>query len=371
MKEPAQFARAGKPYVRAGRTCALALAALLALAASAPAHSQGMTRGEPVPSAMPLGQEPGDPTIRMEPGQTLLSAFGERPVFSPDGRKLAFIGKSYGDAFEIDLATRAVRNLTAHAPSEGWLRIHYLADGSFLLLGPRFTAKTREETRNSGIEMFWMDAAGVRAPVPLGIKVWEGVAVSTRGDRIAWADLRPDPAAKMRAVTTLHTGRIVFDKGSVRITDRRNIASPGDCLAEAQDFLAKDTALLMPCYGYADGKTMTAVMSVDLIDGKLTHYPTPPQLYGEVEGVFPDSRRALVECADDRRTGMDICVLDLDATKPRYTRMTNIVRFGGWKYGNPVVHPSGRMIAAQVGPADVADAGVGHGIVLMELVKDF
>jgi len=356
---------------RGMKGCTVPLAVIAALFAASPAQSQGMSRGDPVPSAMPLGNEAGDPTIRMEPGQTLLSAFGERPVFSPDGRKLAFIGKSYGDAFEVDLATRAVRNLTAHAPSEGWLRIHYLADGSLLLLGPRFTGKTREETRNNAIEMFWMDPAAAGAPVPLGIKVWEGVAVSTRGNRIAWANVTLDPAAKMKAVTTLHTGRVVVANGTASVTDIRTVASPSDCLAEAQDFLSNDTALLMPCYGYADGKATTAVLSVDLASGKLTRYPTPPQLYGEVEGAFPDSRRALVECADDRRTGMDICVLDLDPAKPRYTRMTQIVRYGGWKYGNPVVHPSGRMIAAQVGPAEVVDAGVGHGIVLMQLAGGF
>lgn len=371
MTELPKAVLAGKPSLRAKRGHAGALVALLLVAAPAAAYCQSMTRGDPVPASMPLGQEPGDPTIRMEAGQTLLSAFGERPVFSPDGRKLAFIGNSYGDAFEIDLATRTVRNVTAHAPSEGWLRIHYLADGSYLLLGPRFTAKTREETRNNGIEMFWMDAAASRAPVPLGIKVWEGVAVSTSGNLIGWAELMPDSAAKMRAVTTLHTGRIVVANGTAKVTEIRTVASPGDCLAEAQDFLAKDSALLMPCYGHADGKTTTAIVSADLVSGKLTSYPTPPNLYGEVEGVFPDSRRVLVECADDRRNGMDICVLDLDPARPRYTRMTRIVRYGGWKYGNPVVHPSGRMIAAQVGPADVVDAGVGHGIVLMDLAKDF
>lgn len=41
--------------------------------------------------------------------------------------------------------------------------------------------------------------------------------------------------------------------------------------------------------------------------------------------------------------------------------------FGRWKYGNPVVSPDGRTIAAQIGSADVIEAGVGQGIVLMRL----
>jgi hypothetical protein len=64
-------------------------------------------------------------------------------------------------------------------------------------------------------------------------------------------------------------------------------------------------------------------------------------------------------------------VLDLDPARPRFTRMTRITDYGRWKYGNPVVSPDGRHIAAQIGPADVADAGVGLGIVLMDLSPSF
>ena len=44
---------------------------------------------------------------------TMLSAFGERAAFSPNGTRIAFVGKSYGDAYEIELATGHVRNLTS------------------------------------------------------------------------------------------------------------------------------------------------------------------------------------------------------------------------------------------------------------------
>jgi len=347
---------------------------MLAAAALMPAHllAQGFTRGDPVPATLPLGNEPGDPRLEMPAGQHLVSAFGERPVFSPKGDKLAFIGKSYGDAFEYDMGTGRIRNITAHAPSEGYLRVHYLNDGSYLLLGPRTLGKTREETRYGHIELFWMDAQAARAPVPLGRKVFEGLATSPRSNLIAWSEMTAG-ASPTTPATTIFTGRLVLHDGTPAIEDVRSILTTSDCLAEAQDFLPGDKGLLMPCYFHGKGPTgvQTKVLSVDFATKKVTEYPTPAGLYGEVEGIFPDGKRALVECAQDRSKGMDICVLDLDPVKPRYTRMTNIVRYGGWKYGNPVVRPGGRMIAAQVGSANVADAGVGEGIVLMDLAPNF
>jgi len=338
-----------------------------------PAWAQDFSRGDPVGATMPLGSRAGDPTLEMPPGQRLLSAFGERPVFSPDGKKIAFIGKSYGDAFEYDLTTGRTRNLTAHAPSEGFLRVHYLADGSFLLLGPHLPGKTREETRFGRIQMFWMDASATHAPVPLKMGVFEGVAVSRSSNLIAWSQMKLEGTPPRPAATVVQTGVVKVHDGTATLENVREAVTTTDCSVEAQDFLPGDRGLLMPCYhfGTMPGGASTEVVSVDFATRAITRYPTPKSLYGEVEGIFPDGKRALVECAQDRSAGMDICVLDLDPAKPRYTRMTHIADYGRWKYGNPVVSPDGRFIAAQVGPADVPDAGVGQGIVLMTLARDF
>lgn len=354
--------------MKANRVWMIAAALMLPSNVSA----QGFLRGDPVPATLPLGSEKGDPRLEMPPGQRLISAFGERPVFSPKGDKLAFIGKSYGDAFEYEMETGRIRNITAHAPSEGYLRIHYLNDASYLLLGPRTLGKTREETRYGHIELFWMDAQGARSPVPLGRKVFEGIATSRKSNLIAWSEMTAG-ATPTSPSTTIFTGRLMLQAGVPKIEDIQQIVTTSECLAEAQDFLPNEEGLLMPCYFYGKGPRgfQTKVISVDLATKKITEYPTPATLYGEVEGIFPDGKRALVECAQDRAKGMDICVLDLSPDKPRYTRMTNIVRYGGWKYGNPVVRPDARMIAAQVGSADVADAGVGEGIVLMDLAPNF
>ncbi len=351
---------------------ALLITACLSAPLGAAADPAGFGRGEAVPAAMPIGNRAGNPLIDMPPGQTLISAFGERPVFSPDGSRIAFIGNSYGDAFEYDLKSGETRNLTSHAANKGWLRIHYLADGSFLLLGPRIPAKTREETRFSRIELFWMDSSAKRAPVPLGKTVFEGVAASRTSQTIAWSEMKMAADGKGPATTTVFTARLATDAAGPRLVDVKSVITTGDCFVEAQDFLPGDKGLTMPCYHFGQGENPpTEVVSVDFRSARLTRYPTPRSLYGEVEGIFPDGSKTLVECADDRRKGMDICVLDLDPARPRYTRMTDIVQYGGYKYGNPVVSPDAHWIAAQIGPADVIDAGVGNGIVLMKLRNGF
>lgn len=343
------------------------------LAASAGLSAQSLTRGEPVTGLMSGGQKPGNPLYDMPAGQELLSAFGERPVFSPDGRRIAFIGKSYGDAFEYDLGTGKVRNLTAHAPHEGWLRVHYLADGSYLLLGPHQAAGTREQTRFGRIELFWMDAQASRAPVPLKVTVFEGIATSRENNRIAWAEFKTGPASANPQGTAIRTATVVVRDGHPSLEQVRDEAGPTHCFAEAQDFLPGNAGLTMPCYHFGKGNSgeVAEVLSLEFKTGAITRYPTPPGLYTEIEGIFPGGKRTLVECANDRTAGMELCVLDLDAKHLFFTRLTHITDFGRWKYGNPVVSPDGRKIAAQIGPADVIDAGVGLGIVLMNAPPKF
>lgn len=346
------------------------LAVILAL--GAPGLASGgacaQTVAEPL-GDMTFGDKKGDPAYDLPAGQRLISAFGERPAFSPDGKKVAFIGASYGDAFEYDLATGRTRNLAAHAPHNGFLRVQYLGDGSLILLGPRTLGKTRAETRARHIELFWLDAAASRTPVPLRLTAWEGIATSRTSNMIAWSEAAHGEKDPMPASTTMKTGVVrVSRDGAVSVADIRDVlTTPATCLIEPQDFLPGDKGLTMPCYDFRKpDRPVTLVQSVDLATKMVTTYPTPAGLYGEVEGLFPDGRRTLVECAPDRRFSMEICSLDLQGARPRYLRLTRIMDYGQWKYGNPVVSPNGRTIAAQIGPAAVIDAGVGMGIVLMD-----
>ena len=65
-----------------------------------------------------------------------LCDYGERPYWSPDGSKIAFIENNYGDICEMDFATRKVRNLTKGlGEHHSFLRVLYLPNGDFLLIG--------------------------------------------------------------------------------------------------------------------------------------------------------------------------------------------------------------------------------------------
>lgn len=337
-------------------------------AKSAPASPQAEVRVDD----FAIGTKPGNPTFDLPANMRLLSAFGERPVFSPDGTRIAFIGASYGDAYEMDLATGAVRNLTAHAPHNGFLRVHYLPDGNFILMGPRVHGPSREATRNAHIELFWLEAKATASPVALDRTAFEGIAVSPRANLIAWAEIEPraETFGEVKR-TVVKVATVAMENGRPVLRGERQVLATdaAQCLVEPQDFLPGDTGLTLPCYytPFLKRERQTDVMSVDFATGRLTTYPTPAALYGEVEGLFPGGRHTLVECSGDRSAGMDICDLELKADKPRYSRLTRIMDHGRWKYGNPVVSPDGRRIAMQIGSADVVDAGVGQGIVMMDL----
>src|SRR5262245_2085486 len=68
----------------------------------------------------------GSPEKKLPANITQLTGFGERAAWSPDGKRLAFMSKSFGDAFEIDLETRMIRLLTGHFLHKGFLRVQYL-----------------------------------------------------------------------------------------------------------------------------------------------------------------------------------------------------------------------------------------------------
>ena len=83
------------------------------------------------------GQKAGNPEKELPPNVTQLTGFGERAAWSPDDQRVAFMEKSFGDAFEIDLRTKLTRLLTGHFSHAGFLRVQYLPSGDFFLIGAR------------------------------------------------------------------------------------------------------------------------------------------------------------------------------------------------------------------------------------------
>src|SRR5437899_11787316 len=92
-----------------------------------------------------VGESPAD---HLPAHITQVAWFGERADWSHDGKKILFLSKTFGDAMELDLQSKHIRNLTAHYPHHGYTRALYLANGDILLSGPEsFDPKRIGEAR--------------------------------------------------------------------------------------------------------------------------------------------------------------------------------------------------------------------------------
>lgn len=328
-----------------------------------------------MPARFQIGGKTGAPLANLPSNIRVVSSFGERAVISPNSRKIAFIGRTLGDAYEYDIATGRTRNLTAHFPHNGWVRVHYLRDGSYILIGTRSPAATWTETREDRLELFWMDAQATGAAMPLDQKVYEGVAVSRESNKIAWSGISARKGKVLEAgaegSSTLYVGDVQITGGRPKVVNARPIKvfDWKTCTIEAQDFLPGDKAVLGPCYvRRTDGSVVTRAVSVAVADGVETEYPTPASQYAEVEGIFPDGKRVMVECSNDYREGLDLCVMDLKAADPRYVRITRVQDYGNYRFSNPTVAPDGTMVAFQFASASL-ESGTGQGILLMTGIR--
>src|SRR6185503_16489998 len=128
----------------------------------------------------------GSPEDHLPPNITQLTGFGERASWSPDGRRIAFMSKSFGDAFVVDAATRVIRLLT-HFPSAGFLRVQYLPNGDYFLIGARtFTDIRTTRARDQEMWILKADFKPGDHAIPLEHKISEGVAISRTAMKIAW-----------------------------------------------------------------------------------------------------------------------------------------------------------------------------------------
>jgi dipeptidyl aminopeptidase/acylaminoacyl peptidase len=315
----------------------------------------------------------GAPEEHLPPNIRQLTAFGERAAWSPDGRRIAFMSKSFGDAFEIDLQTRLIRLLTGHFRHAGFLRVQYLPNGDYFLIGAT-EFKDIGTTRERDQEMWIMSASARSRPEALNQKISEGVAISRTRMRIAWANTHgqyPDSVAEGESV--LYVADVVYEAGKPRLANRKEVlrARRPECTLEAQDFRREDNELVYTCYRAPD---KADVFGVDLHTGAVTQYRKIASEYNEAEGVSPDGRWSFVESSRDQGADrqnsryIDIWRLRLEPNGTDFVRMTRWGDFDGYKASNPVVSPDGKWLAFQ--SARSRDpAGVGYGIFLLQLDK--
>src|SRR5687768_260120 len=111
---------------------AVILPAMLAplLLLSAPALAQ--VSGDPE-----AGTLDGSPLDDLPPYIRVLTDFGARPDWSPDGERVVFIESvPLGEVFEVEVATGVTRKLTGGFGHIGFSRAQYLPTGDLLLCGP-------------------------------------------------------------------------------------------------------------------------------------------------------------------------------------------------------------------------------------------
>ncbi len=314
----------------------------------------------------PAALKKGSPLDALPPNIEQLTWFGERADFSPDNRKIAFMAKSFGDAFEIDLATRRIRCLTCSIPGAAFLRVQYLVNGDYLINGPeRF--KDLRTSRRQEPELWILRKDGRLPLVRLNQRLSEGAAVSKKSLRIAWSNTEAQyPGEIPQGHSRLYVAEIEYSGGAPRLANKKMVLESKDpsCRMEAQDFYDNDTKLTYTCYRPGD---KAEVMGLDLRTGRTTNFSQSPGTYNEVEGILPDGQHTLVE-ADRQGNGqgshyVDIWKLKLDGTGKNFERLTFFSDYEGFKSSNPVVSTDGKLMAFQVAMTK-DEAGVGYGILL-------
>jgi hypothetical protein len=301
----------------------------------------------------------------------VLVDWGVRPEWSRDGSSILFMERGLGDAYAVDVKTGAVRPLTAHFYNQGFDRVLALANGDYLLTGPRAVdAKDPWSGRHTSFEMFVLDKGLAKPPVPLGARLDEGPAVSRTRMHVAWT---------LPGQREMREADIVYEDGKPRLANERLVLSYADRpqteRLETQDFRPPDdTELLFACYSgtVEEPFFFSDVCGIDLAGGRITNYTKTPEQYDEPEQVLPDGRHMFVESdrhGVNKRWKIDIYRLALDGSN-RAERITHFDATDAAYYhgSNPVVSPDGRLAAVQLGIHGMG-AGQGRGIVLVDLAE--
>ncbi|WP_116091041.1 PD40 domain-containing protein [Sphingomonas crusticola] len=358
----------------------LGVAAALLAAGAAPAQP---------PLDFSVKHPDSGPTRGLPPGSSQISYFGERAAFSPDGRKIAFVGDY--DAFEYDRSTGLTRNLTAHIAHKTILRVQYLADGNFIISGFRSLGKlqfaTRDETRKvraTDTDLFFLGKRPGAPLLPLDAQLHEGFALSRTANKIAWAENVPHDMTQTvdgHAWANMYVAdvRVAPDGLHASLANRKLVKAMdiADCYWEPQDFRNGDSEILAPCYmtnrtalrGDKGAPALLGekIVGVNVATGKVVTYYTKTDMYAEIEGTAPDGKWALIECGPRLAGPLDLCRFDFAKGPDQIlSRVTFGQDYGPYKISNPVVSRDGKWAAAQL--ATLADdAGTGNGIVLIKL----
>ncbi|MCC7370714.1 MAG: PD40 domain-containing protein [Chloroflexi bacterium] len=301
--------------------------------------------------------------------------YGERPYWSPDGKRITFIETNYGEACELDLETRTVRNLTKGlGDHHSFLRVLFMYDGSYILIGPK-AFKDRHTSRRVESEMWWMDREASRPPVPLGRTFFEGMGVSWIAPRITYAVNDLQEPSLGEGVSECYVSEVdTSDERQPRLVNTRRIYRVEDGRRpEPQDFRHDDREVLLAEYS-AESTRKTprwkcTVKGVDVATQAVRYYVNERGVHNECEGVFPGGESMCLESGVDSDADnplpIDLWKLALDGSGRR-ARMTRMCDRKPWRATNSNVSPDGRWLAFMTN-IQGDEAGYGRGLGLLDL----
>jgi hypothetical protein len=312
----------------------------------------------------------GSPIDVLPRNMEVLTHFGERADFSPDNQRVAFMNKSFGDAFVIDLETRIIQCLTCGVPGAAFLRIMHLSNGDYILIGPE-QFKDIHTSRREDNELWFLSQKPGSKPIRFGNKMSEGAAISKKSLKISWSELPAQFPSMPKDSSKLIVADVDYSGSTPKLTNQKTVYESKDanCRIEAQDFYDNDTKMTFTCY---EPKGLASAMGIDLRTGAVINFSKAPGTYNECEGIFPDGKYTCVEgdrqidkLGGDRGSRqIDIYKLRLDGTGKDFVRLTHFNDYEGWKASNPVITTDGKLMAFQVAHA-ADEAGVGYGIILL------
>jgi hypothetical protein len=311
----------------------------------------------------------GNPLDHLPGNIEMLTHFGERADISPDNQRIAFMDKSFGDAFVIDLKTHVIRCLTCGVPGAAFLRIMHLHSGDYILIGPaRFS--DIHSSRSADNELWFLSKQPGAKPERLNQKMSEGAAISKKSMKISYSVTHSQDSSIAPDHSQLFVAEVDLSGGAAQLKNKHVVYESNSkaCTIEAQDFFDDDKKMTFTCY---EPQHLASAMTIDLGSKKVENMSKAPGTYNECEGIYPDGQYTNVE--GDRQVAqlggkhgsqnIDIWKLRLDGTGKDFKRLTNFNDYEGYKASNPVVSTDGRFMAFQIAhPAD--QAGVGYGILL-------
>lgn len=312
----------------------------------------------------------GDPEDHLPPHIKRITWFGERADWSSDGKRILFLAKTFGEVYEIEIATGIIRPVTLHYRHHGYTRALYLANGDILLSGPDHFDPMNPGDARTQCWLYVLDKSLTKPPVPLETKCSEGPAVSRKRMHIAWTHVSSQyPEEMEKGSSRMLEADIVVEEGRPKLSNQRVLLESRDlpfkCTMETQNYVPpNETSLTFSAYGYQG----TDVCMMDIATKKVVNLTNSPGEYDEPEGVYPDGKFTLVECDRQNKLGsthVDIWKLRLDGGG-YVQRLTYFSDFPGFKASNPVVSDDGRFMAFQMAKSKDA-AGVGYGIFICDL----